>query len=111
MHNAIAVVAGFDLRTLSPFACKAHFFITHFLSHLSSWTVAVLSTERALSIHYSFPREVGVGGGGRGGGMSGILSGRRRGRMMIAWLSVAACLVLVNSSIIWSVRCVMVIGS
>ena len=46
---------GRDISTTSPFSCHLHFFLAHFFSHLSSATVAVLSTDRAVTVWRSVP--------------------------------------------------------
>lgn len=40
-----------DVRTLAGVGgCKLHFFLTYYLSHLSSWTVVVVTIERAVHV-------------------------------------------------------------
>jgi len=40
-----------DIRTSTgALGCKLHFFLTYYLSHLSSWTVVIVTIERAFHV-------------------------------------------------------------
>jgi len=40
-----------DIRSLTgAVGCKLHFFLTYYLCHLSSWTVVVVTMERAVHV-------------------------------------------------------------
>ncbi|KAK2152835.1 hypothetical protein LSH36_316g02010 [Paralvinella palmiformis] len=43
-----------NIRNLSQASCPIHFFFTYFLSHLSSWSLALLTVERMSSVRWPF---------------------------------------------------------
>lgn len=84
---------NWDVATTSPTACPTHFFVSHLFTHLSSWTVAVLSVDRATSIGRPFAR------------MRTVTYKARR-RVVITWSIVCLVLASVNAHFYWTVRLV-----
>ena len=41
-----------DIRLLTAFGCKIHVLLTYYLHQLSSWTLILLTTERAISVWF-----------------------------------------------------------
>jgi len=80
--------SGFDVSASSSVACRAHFFLVHLFSQLSSSTVAILSADRAVIVWRSVP--------------AAGLYGRRR--MAIVWTSVLLVLCAVNLHFFWTAQ-------
>src|SRR6218665_1360761 len=80
LRQCLLSIIDYDVRILNVFGCKTHFFATCYLSHLSSWTVATLSVERALSISQPYAVK--------------LLTCSRR-RIVVAWSVVAIVLAII----------------
>jgi len=78
--------SGFDVSATSSTACRFHFFLAHFFSQLSSWTVAILSADRAVIVWRSVP--------------AAGLYGRRR--MAVVWTAVVVVLCCINLHFFWT---------
>ena len=43
-----------DIRVINTVSCRAHYFLTYVLQHLSSWTVVMVTIERFVSVYSPF---------------------------------------------------------
>lgn len=50
LRQWIMELTDVDIRTLSEAGCKIHLFLTYYCSQLSSWTLLLVSLERAVSV-------------------------------------------------------------
>lgn len=89
LRQCLLSTMDYDVRILNVFGCKTHFFATCYLSHLSSWTVATLSVERALSIGQPYAVK--------------LLTCSRR-RIVVAWSVVAIVLAIINLHFFWNTQ-------
>lgn len=94
LRQCIVTITGFDIRSVSAVGCKVHYFAACYLSHLSSWTVATLSVERALSISSPLLLKFTV---------------CSRRRITFAWVGVAVVLACVNVHFFWNAKYKMVV--
>ena len=78
-----------DIRNLSEVGCKTHIFAANYFTHLSAWTVAVLSVERAVTFVRPFASRL-------------TMSGRRR--IGAALVTVALLLAVSDLHFFWTVK-------
>jgi len=78
-----------DIATTSTVSCRTHFYLAHLFTQLSSWTVAVLSADRAVCIGRPFARV-----------KTATYVTRRR--VVLAWITVCLALAAVNGHFYWT---------
>jgi growth hormone secretagogue receptor len=86
MRNWILATFDIDIRTTSIASCKILLFLMYFGSHLSSWTLIIVTFERLVAV--TWPLHVGE------------YCSRRR--MVVAWVAMSTCLLLINGHILWT---------
>lgn len=80
---------GFDVRVLFfSFGCKFQAFLSYFLSQLSSWTVVMVTIERALSVLCPLT----------------VRSRITRSRTILFWVFLSGTIFLINAHFFWTVE-------
>ncbi len=83
-----------DVRNLSDATCKAHYFFTYMLPHLSSWTLVLMTIERLISVTVPMKsREI-----------------CSRKRMIVAWFCILAALVALNLQCVHNITLITIPG-
>src|SRR6218665_2364945 len=81
------LTGGYDVRVLLwSFGCKLHFFLTYYLCQLSSWTLVVVTAERAVCVSMPFMAKTAC----------------TKSRIVGSWLLVAGVLAIINSHFLWT---------
>ena len=80
---------GFDVRVLFfSFGCKFQAFLSYFLSQLSSWTVVMVTIERALSVLCPLT----------------VRSRITRSRTILFWVFLSCIIFLINAHFFWTIE-------
>ena len=79
-----------DIRVINTASCRAHYFLTYVLQHLSSWVVVMVTIERFISVYYPFQTKQ-------------LCS---KGRLMRGMAAVLAVIILLNVHVLFTLHIV-----
>lgn len=86
LRQWILYLTEYDVRVLLwSFGCKLHLFLTYYLCQLSSWTLVVVTAERAICVSMPFMAKTTC----------------TKSRIVGSWFLVATILAVINSHLLW----------